>query len=122
MKLQQRIELLENLNSFLSERTDEFDHIKQQAFNKNGWFTDEFVELQVKNIRTHFLQREKLEKWVAHYHLDDNVNSVNTGVVMAGNIPLVGFHDFLAVFISGHRQTVKLSSKDDVLLKFLVEK
>ena len=41
---------------------------------------------------------------------------------MAGNIPLVGFHDFLCVFISGHRQTIKLSSKDDILLKHLVQK
>ncbi|MEI9956047.1 MAG: acyl-CoA reductase [Ferruginibacter sp.] len=41
---------------------------------------------------------------------------------MAGNIPLVGFHDFLCVFISGHNQTIKLSSKDDVLLKHLVQK
>jgi hypothetical protein len=46
----------------------------------------------------------------------------NAGIVMAGNIPLVGFQDFLAVFISGHRQTIKLSSKDEVLLKHLVSK
>jgi hypothetical protein len=41
---------------------------------------------------------------------------------MAGNIPLVGFHDFLCVFVSGHKQMIKLSSKDDVLLKHLVTK
>jgi hypothetical protein len=46
----------------------------------------------------------------------------NVGVVMAGNIPLVGFHDFLCVFISGHQQTIKASSKDDILIKFLVKK
>ena len=46
----------------------------------------------------------------------------NVGLVMAGNIPLVGFHDFLCVLVSGHRQTIKLSSKDDVLLKHLVSK
>ena len=57
-----------------------------------------------------------------HYHIDDNIEPKNVGVVMAGNIPLVGFHDFLCVFISGHIQTIKLSSKDDVLLKHLVEK
>ncbi|HQW93126.1 MAG TPA: acyl-CoA reductase, partial [Ferruginibacter sp.] len=67
------------------------------------------------------VQREKLETWAAHYHLDDNVGGKNTGIVMAGNIPLVGFHDFLCVFISGHKQTIKLSSKDDILLKHLVD-
>jgi hypothetical protein len=50
------------------------------------------------------------------------VGGKNIGIVMAGNIPLVGFHDFLSVFISGHKQTIKLSSKDDILLKHLVEK
>ena len=57
-----------------------------------------------------------------HYHLDDNIWGKNIGIVMAGNIPLVGFHDFLCVFISGHNQTIKLSSKDNILLKHLVEK
>ena len=68
------------------------------------------------------MEKEKLEQWALHYHLDDNVGGKNIGIVMAGNIPLVGFHDFLCVFISGHKQTIKLSSKDDILLKHLVEK
>ena len=63
-----------------------------------------------------------MDKWAQHYHLDDNIAIKNIGIVMAGNIPLVGFHDFLAAFVSGHKQTIKLSSKDDVLLKFLVAK
>ena len=57
-----------------------------------------------------------------HYPVDDNTIPKNVGIVMAGNIPMVGFHDFLCVFVSGHYQTIKLSAKDDVLLKFLIEK
>lgn len=122
MKLQKRIELLQDLRKYLSCNENEWQITKSKASAHNGWFTPEFIELAVKNICDEFLQKEKLECWAAHYHLDDNVGGKNIGVVMPGNIPLVGFQDFLCVFISGHKQTVKLSSKDDILLKHLVEK
>ena len=122
MKLQQRIELLEKLGFFLSENSIETEAVKQQAFIENSWFIPAFIDLQLKNICSAFLHREKLQQWASHYHLDDNVSRNNVGVVMAGNIPLVGFHDFVSVFISGHKQTIKLSSKDSVLMKYIVEK
>jgi hypothetical protein len=122
MKLQNRIELLLMLRNYLLENNTEWQDIKYKASIHNGWFTPEFIDLAVTNITAHFLEKDKLNKWVAHYFLDDGVIQKNVGVVMAGNIPLVGFHDFLCVFTSGHKQTIKLSSKDDVLLKHLVEK
>lgn len=122
MNLQQRIELLQKLKVYLEENGAEWQAIKNKAFVHNGWFIPEFIDLAVNNICEAFLQKEKLEQWAAHYHLDDNISSKNVGLVMAGNIPLVGFHDFLCVFISGHSQTIKLSSKDDVLLKHIVQK
>jgi len=122
MNLQKRIELLQLLRKYLIDDGEEWQNIKIKAAAHNGWFIPEFIDLSVKNICSEFLQKEKLEHWTAHYHLDDNVGGKNIGIVMAGNIPLVGFHDFLCVFISGHKQTIKLSSKDDILLKHLVEK
>ena len=122
MNLQKRIELLQRLQKYLLTNDEEWQNIKTKASFHNGWFTAEFIDLAIKNICSEFLQKEKLEKWALHYHLDDNVGGKNIGIVMAGNIPLVGFHDFLCVFISGHKQTIKLSSKDDILLKHLVEK
>ena len=122
MKLQNRIKLLQQLRNYLQNDNDEWKDVKQKAFEKNGWFIPEFINLAIKNIIDQFLQEDKLSAWTRHYHLDDNIGGKNIGVVMAGNIPLVGFHDFLCVFISGHRQTIKLSSKDDILLKFLIEK
>lgn len=122
MNLQNRIELLQSLQKYLLEDGDEWQNIKTKAGIANGWFTPEFINLAVKNICDEFLQKEKLEKWIAHYHLDDNIGSKNIGIVMAGNIPLVGFHDLLCAFVCGHRQTIKLSSKDEILLKHLVEK
>ncbi len=122
MKLQQRIELLIELGKYLLENGAEWQEVKEKAFNHNGWFTPEFTGLAASNIAEQFLQPELLAKWAKHYSLDDNIGGKNVGIVMAGNIPLVGFHDFLCVFISGHNQTIKLSSKDDVLLKHLVQK
>ena len=122
MNLQKRIELLQSLQKYLLRNDEEWQNIITKASFHNGWFTEEFINLAVKNICTEFLQKEKLEQWALHYHLDDNVGGKNIGIVMAGNIPLVGFHDFLCVFISGHKQTIKLSSKDDILLKHLVAK
>ena len=122
MNLQNRIDLLIQLSDYLKENGSEWQAIKQKASVHNGWFVPEFIDRAIININEFFLQKKELEQWAAHYHLDDNLGGKNIGIVMAGNIPLVGFHDFLCVFISGHRQTIKLSSKDDILLKHLVQK
>lgn len=122
MNLQARIDLMQELGIYLKSNSDEWIQVKQQAYYKNGWFTPAFIDLACEKIADNFLDKKLLEQWAAHYHIDDNIHPKNIGIVMAGNIPLVGFHDFLAVFISGHQQTIKLSSKDDVLLKHLVKK
>ncbi len=121
MNLQNRIELLQKLKNYLLGSSPEWLEAKARATAHNGWFTPEFIDLAVQNIATHFLSAEKLQAWTAHYHLDDNIKPKNIGLVMAGNIPLVGFHDFLCVFIAGHKQTIKLSGKDDILLQHLVQ-
>lgn len=122
MNLQKRIELLQSLHEYLLADDEEWKNIKTKAGFQNGWFTPEFIDLAVNNIINEFLQKDKLEQWVAHYHLDDNIEPKNIGIVMAGNIPLVGFHDFLCVFICGHKQIIKLSSKDNILFKHLIDK
>ena len=122
MNLQARIDLMQRLGIYLKANDAEWQQVKQQAYYKNGWFTPEFIDLACEKIADNFLDKTLMEQWAAHYHIDDNIISKNVGIVMAGNIPLVGFHDFLAVFIAGHQQTIKLSTKDDVLLKHLVKK
>lgn len=121
MNLQTRIELMSGLGDYLKNNDAEWQAVKETAFTKNGWFTTGFIDYSCMQIAENFLQKDRLEHWVAHYHIDDNIVPKNIGIVMAGNIPMVGFQDFLAVFISGHTQTIKLSSKDDVLLKHLVK-
>lgn len=122
MNLQKRIEILVRLQKYLLSEDEEWQIIKSKAAVHNGWFIPEFIDLATKNICSAYLEKEKLEAWTNHYHLDDNIGGKNIGIVMAGNIPMVGFNDMLCVFISGHKQTIKLSSKDDMLLKHVVTK
>jgi hypothetical protein len=122
MNLQNRIELLQKIKNYLQEDAGDWQIIKTRATQHNGWFTPEFINQAVNNICNSMLQQAQLNRFVTHYHLDDNITAKNIGIVMAGNIPLVGFHDFLCTFLTGHKQTIKLSAKDDVLLKHLVQK
>ena len=123
MNLQQRIELLGRLENYMRSDEKEWILAKEKAVIHNRWFLPEFVEIAIHNIAQSFLQKEILEKWMKNYNLPLKYDAPKiVGIVMAGNIPLVGFHDFLCVFLSGHKAYIKLSSKDDVLLKHLAEK
>ncbi|MBC7652075.1 MAG: acyl-CoA reductase, partial [Deinococcales bacterium] len=123
MDLQQRINIMVQLGKYMLSNDEDWLYTKEKAARDNAWFTEEFVNLSVSNIANKFLNEEKLTTWVKKYAVNDIISvPKNVGVVMAGNIPLVGFHDFLCVFISGHQQTIKASSKDEVLIKFLVKK
>jgi hypothetical protein len=121
--LQQRIGLMTRLGEYLSSGDEELKEVKNQAFLHNGWFIPEFVDLALKNIAEQFLQRKKLEDWIKKYpRLNEKKPGKNVGMVMAGNIPAVGFHDFLCAFMSGQNISLKLSSKDEVLSKHFIEK
>jgi len=122
MILQDRIALLSRLGSYMLSDDADWSHAKKKAFLQNGWFIPEFIELSVRNIAKKFLPAEDLNQWAAHYDVQMRTSQPrNIGVVMAGNIPLVGFHDLLSVFISGHKATIKTSSKDEVLINQLVD-
>ncbi|MCH5598822.1 aldehyde dehydrogenase family protein [Niabella ginsengisoli] len=124
MNLSKRIDLMAKLGQYMQQNSEDWQEVKEKAYSKNGWFLPEFIELSINNIVNHFLQKSELEKWIALYPKikEQPSNPKLIGIVMAGNIPLVGFHDFLCVFISGHRSLIKPSSKDEVLIKHLVEK
>ena len=94
--------------------------VAEKARNENPWFTEESVVLALKGIET-LLKKEDLNSWAMSYS-PEPAFSKTVGVAMAGNIPLVGFHDFLCVLISGHRLKAKFSSQDSVLLKFIWQK
>lgn len=123
MNLQQRIVLLDQLGEYMLSDKEEWLAIKDRASRENGWFIPEFIELSVQQVAFSFLKKDILEKWAASYQLpSENPHPKTVGIVMAGNIPLVGFHDLLCVFVSGHKAVVKTSSKDHILLPHLVKK
>jgi hypothetical protein len=122
MNLKQRIHLLVQLGDYMLSGDPPWQTAKERAHAENGWFIPEFLQMAITNIVDAYLKRDKLEAWVSSYHLQAEVAiPKNVGLIMAGNIPLVGFHDFLSVFVCGHRQTVKPSAKDSALIRHLVE-
>ena len=123
MNLQQRLDLLQRLGDYISSDNTSWEETIEKAYRENGWFIPEFIRLATNNIASEFLQPEKLKDWVTRYNVAGVLNKPkNVGIVMAGNLPLVGFHDFLSVFVFGHRQTIKPSSKDEVLIRHLLGK
>jgi hypothetical protein len=122
MNLDQRIDLLAQLGEYCQSDDQAWLAAKHRAQAANGWFTSEFIELAIRGIAGEFLQKEKLKRWTAAYRLPDKPAApLTVGLVMAGNIPLVGFHDFLSIFISGHRQLIRPSGRDELLIRHLVE-
>jgi hypothetical protein len=123
MILPYRIQLLIRLGEYILSDEESWKEARKRAGLENGWFIPEFIDLATKNIAQSFLQKDILEKWSENYKLQTiNHKPLLIGIVMAGNIPLVGFHDLLCVFISGHKALIKPSSKDNVLIKHLAEK
>src|SRR5664279_63566 len=122
MDLENRISLLVELGEFMLSGEASWEEVKNKSFQQNAWFIPDFINLSVSHIVHQFLQRDLLEKWVKDYQIPVRKQvPKKVGVVMAGNIPLVGFHDFLCCFISGHHQVIKLSSRDAWLFPAIIE-
>jgi hypothetical protein len=120
MKLSERIDAFAGLGQVLhSIEVGDKNNLYRRAADHNAWFTHRQCELAINGILK-FLVKERLEQWVMAYNLSPDLPR-KVGVVMAGNIPMVGFHDLLSVLISGHRLAAKLSTQDTVLMRFVTE-
>jgi hypothetical protein len=124
VQLQERLDLLAELGHYLNSGGDEdLATAIQQSYVENQWFTPENTKQALRAIATKLLDLAQLKAWASTYSIHPHPHPERTiGLVMAGNIPLVGFHDWLCVFVSGHRAKVKLSDKDKRLLPLLVKK
>src|SRR5436190_1203851 len=91
--------------------------LAEKARNENPWFIEASVMLAVRGVEV-MLNKQSLERWANSYS-PEPVMPRTVGVAMAGNIPLVGFHDLLSVLISGHILKSKVSSQDSVLMKYM---
>jgi hypothetical protein len=87
----------------------------------NKWFTIENSHAAFDALADSFLQEDLLRQWLSAYQIPEvNENPKRVAIVMAGNIPMVGFHDLLCVYLSGHIALLKLSEKDNVLMPFVI--
>jgi hypothetical protein len=119
MTVQDRIEVFNQLGDRLrSLDQDQLEEICYRAGNGNSWFTAESVSAALA-AWGNVLDEAQLLKWTEPYTLSPKT-SMKVGLVMAGNIPLVGFHDLLSVLISGHIAHVKFSSQDSFLMQFMI--
>lgn len=100
------------------ENYEQFQKLIGKQKQYNGWFTEENVRKSISSLAEN-LSEEKLIQWTNSYAFNDSGKRV--GIIMAGNIPLVGFHDFMCVLISGNIAVCKLSSEDQTLLPNIVE-
>jgi hypothetical protein len=136
MDLQQRINAFSKLGHFLSQFGttsiqkdanvqandlffDGFKHQIKLAKEHNGWFTEANLFFSLQSW-ANALSSTNINQWVSTYNFN-NTEPKTVSIIMAGNIPLVGFHDFLAVLISGHKVLVKQSSNDKHLLPYLAK-
>ncbi len=119
MKVEDRISAFVKLGHRIDNLSnDEIDELAGRAQQENPWFTDENVNRALGGI-SFMLEQNKLEKWIFNYSVT-NITPKIVGIVMAGNIPMVGFHDLLCVLISGHFAAIKPSSDDHFLTKTLI--
>jgi hypothetical protein len=117
MKLEERIDAFQKLGMVLEHLPEpDFQSIASQARQQNPWFTEADIQMAVRGI-VRMLNPNALKAWTRAYNFD--IQPMKIAVVMAGNIPMVGFHDFLCVMLSGHNILIKCSSKDQVLIEYL---
>ncbi len=122
------LEAFVKLGSFIQDfcENGNTDIALHQAFNdtlvnaeqQNSWFNKENIVFALEQW-SYLLTEDKLNQWVSNYTFKEKHQPKTIGIVMAGNIPLVGFHDFLCVLMTGNKASCKLSSNDTVLLPFL---
>lgn len=121
--LRERVANLIQLGTYLNNLNEnEIIQIFNQAENENPWFTQENISKAIKAIRDEFLNQKSLQLLIDTYKLDDNISPKKIGLILAGNIPLVGFHDVLCCYLTGHISLIKYSDKDKTLMQFLIKK
>lgn len=122
MEIQARIAGFVALGKELTNKNNiALQEVKQRAERENAWFLQEFIEESIQQISEHFLQAPALTEWAMRYPaISNQLTGKKVGIVMAGNIPLVGFHDLLSTLMAGHLAVVKLSSKDAVLMNYVI--
>jgi len=119
MKDQQIIDCFSELGARLRDLANSDDPVLENAYLHNNWFTTDNVKLNLLNWAD-ALDEKSVAEWLGTYEIVDRNWKKVVGIVMAGNIPLVGFHDLLCSLAAGYRCKIKLSSNDEILLGWVI--
>lgn len=114
-----KIERLQELKALLNKENEEIQEFVRLAEIKNRWFSQDHCWQMIEAIKSNYLDAEKLDNWLSDYSL--NPVDKQLGIITAGNIPMVGFHDVLCAFVVNAPTHIKLSSKDEALMKYLIK-
>ena len=114
------INTFSTLGDILNHPDEELSTLISDQAHYNAWFTPANVEKAVTSIGK-MLNRDDLSAWLNTYPLNEH-EPKRVGLILAGNIPLVGFHDILCVLASGNYALIKLSSQDNKLIKYVLQK
>ncbi|WP_245579209.1 acyl-CoA reductase [Algoriphagus mannitolivorans] len=121
LTLEERISALVALGMRISSLgSEEKESLARRSHHQNNWFTQDSIFLALDGI-AFLLEENNLRKWVSAYTLPELKEPKNVGIIMAGNIPGVGFHDLVSVLISGHKASIKLSSADSFFSTWLIQ-
>lgn len=121
MEIEERVAAFVALGEYIKNLPEEkFKSLAESIRIENAWFTEASVRMSVSGILK-YLDKKNLLEWVRHYSPVQHTPR-RILLIMAGNIPLAGFHDFLCVLINGDTAVIKLSSKDSVFIRFLAAK
>ena len=104
----------------LFSNTELFKDTFEKAEQQNSWFTRANLEFAFTSW-SEALSENNVQQWLSQYQLPQTTSPKKILIIMAGNLPLVGFHDLLCVLVAGHKAIVKLSSDDCVLLPYLIK-
>ena len=120
-----KIKILNELGFYISNIINNnpksiLDNLTKSIINKNRWFDEKSIIYSLK-AWSNLLKSDLIEKWLDTYKLSSIEKKKTIALILPGNIPLVGFHDILCVWILDYKGIVKLSSKDDVLIPFLTD-
>ena len=111
------VELGRRLQTFINEKSS--TEVFQKAISSNEWFSEEEIKMAIEAICVKMLNIDELQAWLSHYPMPQASRRV--AIIMAGNIPLVGFFDLLCVLACGYTAIIKPSSKDVVLMQYVVD-
>ncbi len=122
MKLEERKNILIEVGKQLAEYENNESIISaiRKAKSKNSWFTDENITFALDAVINHYCNEEKLNQWLSKYDKLEKSIPKNVGLILAGNIPFVGIHDVITVFLSGHNTHIKYSEKDAALIPMFI--